>query len=83
MRSRIRAVRRPSPRDQGPDDTSPPSPPKFLSVQGAAAFTGVSQQTIRRLIKARELKVYRLGKQIRIDQADLIDLMSRHQLKWL
>lgn len=45
---------------------------RLLSVKDAAAFGKVSSQTVRRLIKAGGLKTYRVGRQIRIDEADLI-----------
>jgi excisionase family DNA binding protein len=61
---------RPAPR------TGTPTSQKFLSVQEAADYGKVSTQTIRRLIKAGKVPVYHLGKQIRIDEADLIALMS-------
>jgi excisionase family DNA binding protein len=54
---------------------------RVLTIQEAAAYGKVSAQTIRRLIKAGMLKTYQLGKQIRIDEADLIALMSRVVLK--
>ena len=50
-------------------------PDKFLSVQQAAAYAGVSEPTIRRKITAKILPVFRLGVQIRIDLRDLVALM--------
>ena len=53
------------------------SPPQsLLSVRDAADYYHVSQQTVRRMIKAGKLKVYRVGRQIRIDKDDLVDCMS-------
>lgn len=40
---------------------------KLMSVQGAAQYAHVSTQTVRRAIKAGHLKIYRAGRQIRID----------------
>ena len=51
-------------------------PPSLLSVRDAAEYYHVSQQTVRRLIKAGKLKTYRVGRQIRIDLADLVACMS-------
>jgi excisionase family DNA binding protein len=51
-------------------------PPSLLSVRDAADYYHVSQQTVRRMIKAGKLKVYRVGRQIRIDPDDLVDCMS-------
>jgi excisionase family DNA binding protein len=47
-------------------------PLELLSVKDAAAYAKVSTQTVRRLIKAGNLKTYRVGRQIRIDESDLI-----------
>ena len=53
---------------------SPPS--SLLSVRDAADYYQVSQQTVRRLVKAGKLKTYRVGRQIRIDLNDLVTCMS-------
>lgn len=60
----------------GPEAT-PPRPPKLWSVRDAATYCGVSQQTVRRLIKARRLKSYDAGRQIRIAEPDLLAYLSR------
>jgi excisionase family DNA binding protein len=53
------------------------SPPQsLLSVRDAADYFHVSQQTVRRMIKSGKFKVYRVGRQIRIDQDDLVNSMS-------
>ena len=52
------------------------TPQSLLSVKDAADYYHVSQQTVRRLIKAGKLKVYRVGRQIRIDLGDLVSCMS-------
>ena len=51
-------------------------PPSLVSIRDAADYYQVSQQTVRRMIKAGKLKVYRVGRQIRIDQDDLGHCMS-------
>ena len=51
-------------------------PPPLVSIRDAADYYQVSQQTVRRMIKAGKLKVYRVGRQIRIDQDDLVNSMS-------
>ena len=51
-------------------------PMSLLSVRDAANYYHVSQQTVRRLIKAGKLKTYRVGRQIRIDLTDLVNCMS-------
>lgn len=52
------------------------APAELLSVQEAADYAKVSTQTVRRWIKSRKLKIYRAGRQIRIDKSDLVDLLS-------
>ena len=47
----------------------------LLTVKDAAAYARVSEQTIRRWITAG-LKIYRAGRQIRIDEQDLVDFIS-------
>jgi len=55
---------------------------KLLSVKDAAEYYNVSTQTVRRLIKAGKLKTYRVGRQIRIDERDLIAHITPEELKW-
>jgi excisionase family DNA binding protein len=55
---------------------------KLLSVKDAAAYAKVSTQTMRRLIKAGDLRTYRVGRQIRIDESDLIANITPQELKW-
>jgi excisionase family DNA binding protein len=54
-----------------------PRPLRLRSVKHSATYAQVSAQTVRRAIKAGELKTYRAGRQIRIDEADLIEWLSR------
>ena len=61
---------------QGAEATLP-NPPRLWSVRDAATYYGVSQQTVRRLIKARRLKSYHAGRQIRIAEPDLLAYLSR------
>jgi excisionase family DNA binding protein len=56
---------------------TPPRSLKLLSVRESAGYARISQQTIRRAIKAGRLKIYRAGKQIRIDEADLVQYLSQ------
>lgn len=78
MARRIRIARTPH-----ADDRGPPRSLKLLSVRDAADYAKVSVQTVRRWIKAGFLKTYRAGRQIRIDEADLISFLSSSNLKWL
>ena len=61
-------------------NTSPRSL-KLMSVRGAADYARVSPQTVRRLIRSGKLKSYRVGRQIRIDERDLIANMTPQELK--
>ena len=58
-------------------EVTKPQPLKLLSVLEAADYAKVSPQTVRRWIKAGDLKVYRAGRQIRIDEADLLAYLCR------
>lgn len=49
---------------------------RLLSVKDAAGYAKVSTQTVRWWIKSGKLKIYRPGRQIRIDESDLIDHIS-------
>ena len=49
---------------------------KLLSVKDSADYAKVSTQTVRRAIKAGHLKIYRAGRQIRIDETDLVQYLS-------
>jgi excisionase family DNA binding protein len=54
----------------------PRGPLKLLTLRQAAEYAKVSIQTVRRWIEAGELKAYRAGRQIRIDESDLIRSLS-------
>ena len=55
---------------------APPGPLKLLTLREAAEYAKVSIQTVRRWIKAGHIKIYRAGRQIRIDESDLIRFLS-------
>ena len=76
-----RLTRRSDTAAQDPDGT-PPRSLELMSVQGAADYARVSTQTVRRAIKAGRLKIYRIGRQIRIDESDLVNYLSLEELKW-
>jgi excisionase family DNA binding protein len=46
-------------------------PRPFLTVERVAARLDVHQNTVKRLIHMRELKAYRVGRQLRVDPKDL------------
>jgi excisionase family DNA binding protein len=49
----------------------------LLSIRDVAAYARVSATTVRRWISQSGLKTYRAGKQIRIDERDLIEFLSK------
>jgi excisionase family DNA binding protein len=59
----------------------PPRPLELLTVKEAAAIAKISTQTVRRMIKRGDLKIYRAGHQIRIDRSDLVDCISLQELQ--
>lgn len=53
------------------------TPRRFTTVPDAAAYAGVSTQTLRRMIDRGELPAYRIGERnVRVDLADL-DAIAR------
>jgi excisionase family DNA binding protein len=75
MAGSIRITRRAGAPGQGLERTTPTSL-RLLSIKEAADYAKVSTQTVRRWIKAGYLKIYRAGRQIRIDEADLVQYLS-------
>jgi excisionase family DNA binding protein len=69
-------------RDGSVEQAAPPRPLRLMSVKDAGAYAKVSTQSIRRWIRTGRLKIYRAGRQIRINEADLVDLLSPQELKW-
>lgn len=45
--------------------------PRLLTLDDAANLLGVSRSTVERLIRAGRLPVVRIGRLVRIDEADL------------
>jgi len=52
------------------------SPEELLTVKEARAFAKVSDATIRRWIRSKQLRAYRLGGQVRIDKKDLVKFVQ-------
>jgi excisionase family DNA binding protein len=77
----ITLVRKPGTRAQTVEPT-PQRALKLMSVQEAADYAKVSTQTVRRLIKTGKLQIYMIGRQIRIDESDLVGYLSLQELKW-
>lgn len=55
------------------------SSPRLLSVAIVADRLDVSTKTIRRWIETGGLQIYRLGRCVRISEADLQDFIDRHR----
>lgn len=53
---------------------------KFLTVDHIADRLAISTRTVRRWIDLGELPVYRLGRAIRVAEADLTDFLSRKRI---
>jgi excisionase family DNA binding protein len=54
--------------------------PRFFSRQGVAEQVGVCIKTVDRWIADGGLKVYRLGRRVRIAEGDLLEFLSKHRL---
>jgi excisionase family DNA binding protein len=76
MAPTIRFIRRSAGTGQGLD-RAPSVSLNLLSIRESADYAKVSQQTIRRAIKAGHLKTYRAGRQIRINETDLVQYLSQ------
>ncbi len=50
--------------------------PTFNKVQEVADMLQVTKMTIYRYIKAKKIKAYKIGKEIRIDGSDFQDFME-------
>lgn len=56
------------------DERSPSAPTiePYLSVKEAAAQSGLQEQTIRKWISQRRIKVYRAGRRVRVKLSELV-----------
>ncbi len=50
--------------------------PTFYKVEEVAEMLQVTKMTIYRYIKAKKIKAYKIGKEIRIDGSDFQDFME-------
>ena len=57
--------------------TPPSRLPRLLDLPDAAKALRVSVKTVRRWIEQRELRVHRLGRQLRISEEDLAAFVNR------
>jgi excisionase family DNA binding protein len=53
-----------------------PTLPRLFTIAEVGAYLGVSQRTVRRMIKARELPVVRFGRSIRVSESALARLVT-------
>ena len=53
--------------------------PRLHTVQSTAAYASVSTKTVRRWLAAGVLPFHRLGRQIRIAEADLLAFLAAHR----
>ena len=56
--------------------TTHPADSRLLTVKDVGEICGVSLKTVRRWIASGELHVYRLGRQLRVSQADLATFLK-------
>ena len=52
--------------------------PEYIGVTEASEITGVCKDTIRKLIKQKEIKAVRIGKVYRIHKGKLYQWMEEH-----
>jgi excisionase family DNA binding protein len=76
MKRKIKIERRGPAASGRCSEHTPPPPLNLLTIKDSAIYCKVSTQTIRRAIKSGHLQIYRAGKQIRIDEADLLKYLS-------
>jgi excisionase family DNA binding protein len=50
---------------------------RLYSIDAVAEMLGVSSKTVRRLIAIEEFRIHRIGRQIRISEADLAAYLAR------
>ena len=57
----------------------PATLPRLLTVPQAAAALSMCERSIWRWIEARELEIYRLGRAVRIAEAELVRFLERRR----
>lgn len=66
----------PSVREHTMTHHTPPALPRLLTISEVAELLKVSTRSVRRWIDARELPVYRLGRNVRISEVALRDFLD-------
>ena len=59
--------------------TKPFQLPRLLTVDAIAERLNVCSKTIRRWITRNELPVHRLGRSVRVAEADLLAFLGKHR----
>lgn len=79
----VNAGTQPTVQPVAPDDaTNLPGPDRLMTITEVAAYANVSEQMIRRSISSGVFHAYRVGKQWRIDKADLIKSIHKLSQRW-
>jgi excisionase family DNA binding protein len=52
--------------------------PNLLDIAGAALELGVTDRMVRRLVEQRRIRVYKVGKHVRIAQSDIDQYLQSH-----
>jgi excisionase family DNA binding protein len=50
--------------------------PNLLDISGAAFALGVTDRMVRRLVEQRRIRVYKVGKHVRIAQSDIAEYLQ-------
>lgn len=69
-------ARKPSHQQRSTLDRVPALPQQLMTLREARTFVSVSDATIRRWLRRGDLPYYRVGRQIRIDSADLMRFLA-------
>ena len=72
-------VSNPASQEGGKVVSAPDPPPRLLSVAAVAGRLQVSTKTVRRWVEAGKLRIHRLGRCVRISDADLQEFIDQHR----
>ncbi len=68
-------------KESGAGETQPPTNMNFMTINQAAKFLKLHPNTIRNFIVRGQLPAYRIGRTIRIDEHDLIEIAKKVEAK--
>lgn len=57
-----------------------PQPTRWMGTPAVAAYLGVNQRTVYRLIDEGELPAYKLGRVIRLKESDVAEFLERSRI---